>query len=70
MPWPWDSGVYKRGRIYPKGALVTYNGSIYSAQADTAATPGQPEPASRAWRLAVKSGRDGTPGKNGKDGGE
>jgi hypothetical protein len=56
MPWLVDRGVYVAGKRYHKGASVTAQGSIWTAQADTRARPGD---GSKDWRLAVKRGRDG-----------
>lgn len=63
---PFDAGVWKAGS-YPKGAAVTRRGSLFIAQRETSATPDENTPESRDWRLAVKSGRDGKPGRDGKD---
>lgn len=63
---PFDAGVWKAGK-YPKGASVTRRGSLFIAQRDTAAIPDENTPESRDWRLAVKSGRDGKPGRDGRD---
>jgi hypothetical protein len=49
-----DRGVWEQKR-YEKGDAVTYGGSLWIAQQDTTDAPG----ASKAWRLAVKKGRDG-----------
>ncbi len=66
---PFDAGVWKSGTTYPKGAGVTVKGAFFIAREQTQTRPddGTPESA-RAWRLAVKGGRDGKPGKDGKDG--
>lgn len=49
-----DQGVWKEGS-YQKGDGVSFGGSFWIAQEDTADAPS----ASKAWRLAVKKGRDG-----------
>ncbi|NLD14473.1 MAG: collagen-like protein [Gammaproteobacteria bacterium] len=49
-----DQGVWKEGR-YQKGDGVSFGGSFWIAQEDTAEAPGT----SKTWRLAVKKGRDG-----------
>ncbi|MBV2181688.1 MAG: hypothetical protein KUL86_10715 [Castellaniella sp.] len=49
-----DRGVWEQ-KQYEKGDAVTYGGSLWIAQQDTTDAPG----ASKAWRLAVKKGRDG-----------
>lgn len=56
LPIAIDRGVYKPGTKYFKGAMVTAQGSTWSAQADTSERPGD---GSTSWRLAVKKGRDG-----------
>lgn len=67
---PFDAGVWKPGTTYPKGAGVTVKGAFFIAREKTQTRPddGTVESA-RAWRLAVKGGRDGKPGRDGKDGG-
>jgi integrin beta 3 len=50
-----DRGVYATGKSYETGDGVTYAGSYWIAQADTAEKPGE----GKGWRLAVKRGRDG-----------
>jgi hypothetical protein len=55
-PVPRDGGVYRPGNLYRKGVMVTAQGSLWSAQEDTRERPGD---GSKAWRLAVKRGRDG-----------
>ncbi len=69
LPVPFYAGVWTAGRLYPKGANVTIRGAIYIALEPTRTRPedGSADSA-RAWRLAVKGGRDGKPGKDGKDG--
>lgn len=48
-------GVFKQGETYPAGGFVTHDGSLWHANAATAARPGSgPD-----WTLAVKRGRDG-----------
>ena len=49
-----DRGVWKEGD-YEKGDAVTYGGSLWIAQEATTDAPST----SKAWRLAVKKGRDG-----------
>lgn len=61
LPTIWDAGVWKAGRTYPRGAGVTWQGAFWFAQRETNAKPGEPTPESRAWRLAVKAGRDAKP---------
>lgn len=65
---PFDAGVWKPGVTYPKGAGVTVKGAFFIAREQTQTRPddGTIESA-RAWRLAVKGGRDGKPGRDGKD---
>jgi hypothetical protein len=49
-------GIHQRACDYRRGALVTFDGSIWAAVRDVAAgeTPGQ----SSGWQLAIKHGRD------------
>ncbi|WP_051469627.1 hypothetical protein [Chelativorans sp. J32] len=50
-----DRGVYKAGSTYQAGDGVTYGGSFWIAQEETAEKPDS----GKGWRLAVKRGRDG-----------
>ena len=50
-----DAGVWKEGASYVPGDAVTLGGSLFIAQAETAAKPGK----SDDWRLAVQRGKDG-----------
>jgi integrin beta 3 len=70
MPFPFDAGVWQAGKGYPAGAGVTFKGAYWIAQKASKVRPGDDTAASRDWRLAVKRGEDGRPGKDGKDGGE
>jgi len=56
-----DRGVYQEGAEYKAGDGVTWAGSFWIAQKDTATKPDSGD----GWRLAVKRGRDGKPGKDG-----
>lgn len=56
-------GVWTDG-AYVRGDAVTFGGSLFIAQEDTSEKP----EASKAWRLAVKRGKDGARGERGKDG--
>ena len=67
LPIPIDRGVWKPGTWYGKGDGVTWGGSFWIAQEATQAKPGEAGADSRAWRLAVKRGTDGKPGRDGKD---
>jgi integrin beta 3 len=58
--------VWQRGRTYPKGAGVTYEGKFWIAQAETGTWPGDVK--AKSWRLAVRNGRDGKDGKDGRNG--
>lgn len=56
LPIPFEDGVYKTGRDYVRGAIVSYDGSGFICKVDkTSAVPGT----SSDWRLFVKRGRDG-----------
>jgi hypothetical protein len=48
--------VFELSRKYAQHDTVTYGGSLWIAQRDTSASPGD-KPAD--WKLAVKRGRDG-----------
>lgn len=50
-----DEGVWEVGRTYGKSDGVSVNGSFWIAREETTDRPGT----SKAWRLAVKAGRDG-----------
>lgn len=58
-----DNGVW-RPESFKKGAGVSFGGSFFIAQEDTTDKP----ETSKAWRLAVKRGRDGRDGKPGTAG--
>jgi Collagen triple helix repeat (20 copies) len=60
---PLDRGVWREG-AYQKGDEVSFGGSLFIAQEDTSDKP----ETSKAWRLAVKRGRDGRDGKHGERG--
>ncbi len=69
VPIPFDAGVWTSGRLYPKGAGTTVNGAFWIAREATTTRPGDGTPASaKAWRLAVKGGKDGKPGPQGPAG--
>jgi hypothetical protein len=53
-----DRGVFKDGLTYAPGDGVTWAGSFWIAQKETAAKPDGGD----GWRLAVKRGRDGKDG--------
>jgi hypothetical protein len=59
LPVVLDRGVFKEGNEYKSGDGVTWGGSFWIAQKDTADKPG-----TDAWRLAVKKGRDGKDGRD------
>jgi hypothetical protein len=58
-------GVFKEGREYVGGDTVTWAGSLWHCDHNTADKPG--ELGSKGWTLAAKRGRDGKDGVNGKD---
>jgi integrin beta 3 len=64
LPIPIDRGTYKDGEAYERGDVVSFGGSFWLAQCDTAAKP----ETSPDWRLGVKRGRDGKDGKAGAKG--
>ena len=49
-------GVWREGQAYPRGAMVSHQGSTWCAMNDHPGRPGEP---SSNWQLAVKRGRDG-----------
>ncbi len=55
---PLDRGVFDASKTYSRGDGVTYGGAWWIAQEETGEQPGT----SKAWRLAVKKGRDGKDG--------
>ena len=57
---PIDRGVFKAGETYQPGDCVTWGGSSWIAQKETAEKPDGPD---SGWRLAVKKGRDGKDSK-------
>jgi hypothetical protein len=67
---PFHAGTWKHGHNYVTGANVTDKGSTWIALGDTnGARPGDDTPESRVWKLAVKRGADGKPGRDGRNGG-
>lgn len=54
VPTVLDRGVYRPERTYSKGDAVTWAGSLWIAQNETAEKPDSGD----GWRLAVKRGRD------------
>ncbi|APZ53133.1 hypothetical protein [Salipiger abyssi] len=55
LPCIIDRGPYKAAGSYQKGDAVSFGGSLWIAQGDTAERP----ESGAGWRLAVKKGRDG-----------
>lgn len=47
-------GVYENGRLYTRGLLATWGGSLWLSKVETRAKPGE----SPDWRLVVKKGAD------------
>ena len=66
VPTPVDCGVFREGETYRPGDGVTWGGSWWICQTETTDKP----ETSKAWRLAVKRGRDGRDGKDGDRGPE
>lgn len=48
-------GVYEPGRLYTRGVLATWGGSLWLSLAETSAKPGE----NGEWKLVVKRGADG-----------
>lgn len=55
--------VWKEGERYDQGDAVTYGGSLWICLVEH--TTDKPDSDSRAWRCAVKKGRDGKDGNGG-----
>ncbi|MFC7399583.1 hypothetical protein ACFQU1_20430 [Chelatococcus sp. GCM10030263] len=49
-------GVFKEGEAYKRGDTVTWGGSLWHCDGETADKPGEGQ---KGWHLAVKRGRDG-----------
>jgi hypothetical protein len=58
LPIVTDRGVFRDGTGYRRGDGVSFGGSWFIAQEDTTDRP----ETTKAWRLAVKRGRDGKDG--------
>ncbi|EHM01151.1 collagen triple helix repeat protein [Acetobacteraceae bacterium AT-5844] len=58
-------GVFREGETYHRGDTVTWAGSLWHCDAETADKPAE---AVKSWTLAAKRGRDGRDGKNGERG--
>lgn len=52
-------GVFKEGETYKPGDTVTFGGSLWHCDVETAEKPDSPE---KHWRVAVRRGRDGKDG--------
>lgn len=64
-----DRGVYDPAKAYEPGDGVTYAGSWWIAQERTSVRPDEhTKDGARAWRLAVKRGREGKAGPTGSEG--
>jgi hypothetical protein len=48
-------GVYENGRLYERGLLATWGGSLWLSEKETKTKPGE----SPDWKLVVKRGADG-----------
>jgi hypothetical protein len=57
-------GVYQTGRLYEPCDSVSHGGSVWIAETQTCDIPTTKSP---NWRLAVKHGRDGRPGKSSEE---
>lgn len=51
-------GIYQEGRVYAKGDVTTWGGSMWHSDADNV-TERPSDTAKTAWKLVVKRGRDG-----------
>ena len=61
LPFPIDRGLWKPGRMYERGDVVSSDGSAYHAQESTDKEPGT---LGSGWRLMVKQGRRGRDGRD------
>jgi hypothetical protein len=52
-------GIFREGKVYPPGSMVTHQGGIWHAERSTLMRPGD---GAVDWTLAVKRGRDGKDG--------
>jgi hypothetical protein len=59
-----DHEVFREGNVYPRGAVVSSDGSLFICKEETKQRPG----IGKAWRLAVKRGKDGKDGRDGARG--
>ena len=59
-----DHEIFREGNVYPRGAVVSSDGSLFICKEETKQRPG----ISKAWRLAVKRGKDGKDGMDGARG--
>lgn len=64
IPVPVYKGVHQEGETYSQGDMVTWAGAVWHCEEPTTEKPGE---GSKGWRLAVKRGRDGKNGTNGRD---
>jgi hypothetical protein len=71
IPFLKYQGVYTEGRVYQPGDVVTYAGSAWHCKQATGAKPEVVPPGGAAgkdcWTLIVKQGREGKPGRDGRD---
>jgi hypothetical protein len=56
-----DHELYREGNVYPRGAVISSEGSLWICKAETKQRPG----VGKSWRLAVKRGKDGKDGERG-----
>ena len=61
-------GVWTDGTAYEPGDAVTWGGNLFIATEPSRLKPDMTATSAKAWRLAVKAGRDGKPGKDGPPG--
>lgn len=61
LPYMRQQGVYVEGKSYVRGDVVTWAGSQWHCEADTATKPGD---GAKNWTLVVKRGRDGKDGRD------
>ena len=64
IPVPVYKGVYREDDTHEQGDMVTWAGAVWHCEEPTTEKPGE---GAKGWRLAVKRGRDGKNGTNGRD---
>jgi integrin beta 3 len=58
-------GVYNPESVYQRGDVATWGGSAWHCQENDTKTAPKEDPDYHVWKLMVKEGRGGKPGKDG-----